>query len=366
MPKPSTPAAQYSCKFSGVTPPVGISNESFGSTARQAFRILGGSCSPGKAFTASAPKRSAAKASVGVAHPGMLRRPSSLVLLMTDSSMLGLTMSMPPASATLCTSSATSTVPAPTTTSAGTLSASSLMLEKASGEFRGTSTIRKPASTTTLPTSTASSGLIPLKIVTMGQALTASIHFSLALAAASLCCSCCQTRQKPLVTASAPEIISASMLQMREKARLYLSHNESVPTMVTAEGRAPDAVASRISWPRRIPDKYEERLCGGNVPAKPSVRHVNRWFNMPPGDALRSRPASKACQSQEEASCISLPKIECFVNTSNISPVILVWKDTMLPAEVHAHLECVPGSTKRLSFAGSLFNLAEMAMAPSS
>ena len=64
--------------FSGVMPPTGSSGTSAGSTARQAFNAAGPSVSAGNSLSASAPARSAANASLGVATPGTQARSGSL------------------------------------------------------------------------------------------------------------------------------------------------------------------------------------------------------------------------------------------------------------------------------------------------
>mmetsp|Transcript_141670 Transcript_141670/g.394968 ORF Transcript_141670/g.394968 Transcript_141670/m.394968 type:complete len:218 (+) Transcript_141670:117-770(+) len=172
-PKPLAPADQYAAMFSSVTPPTGISSVPFGRIAFHALMMFGGICSPGKAFSALAPCRSAARASVGVATPGKLTRPIARVLRITCSSMLGLTTSMPPASATKATSSSVSTVPAPTTTLCGRPSARILMLSSARGEFRGTSTMVIPASTSAFPVANASCDSSPRRMATTGHARSA-------------------------------------------------------------------------------------------------------------------------------------------------------------------------------------------------
>ncbi len=100
--------------FSGVMPPTGNIGNSFGRTARNDFNTFGGLASAGNSLIASAPALIIRNASVGVAKPGTTKRLRRLAASMTRSSACGITMSLPPASATFVTCSQSVTVPAPT------------------------------------------------------------------------------------------------------------------------------------------------------------------------------------------------------------------------------------------------------------
>ena len=84
--------------------------------------------SAGNAFSASAPALSAAKASVGVATPGIAIRPRALAAAITATSACGMTIRSPPASATAATSAGVFTVPAPISASGGAIARIALML----------------------------------------------------------------------------------------------------------------------------------------------------------------------------------------------------------------------------------------------
>src|SRR4051794_12775710 len=130
--------------------------------------------SAGKSLRAAAPALSAAKPSVGVATPGRQARPAALAARTTSGSPCGMTTSRPPASCSLRTSAGSSTVPAPTTTSGGSAFASLAMLANGSGELSGTSIRLKPASTSVVPTASASSGTRPRRMATSGRASKAA------------------------------------------------------------------------------------------------------------------------------------------------------------------------------------------------
>src|SRR5215204_411626 len=99
--------------LSGLMPPTGSSSVSFGTTARQAFTTIGGRFSAGNILSPAAPHFSAAKASVGVATPGVQASPAATARAITAASPCGMTTSRPPASRTRSTSAGSSTVPAP-------------------------------------------------------------------------------------------------------------------------------------------------------------------------------------------------------------------------------------------------------------
>ena len=120
----------------------------------------------GKNLSADAPIRSANRASVGVKTPGIVTRPSSLACPMTSSSMFGLTINRPPALATLRTSAAESTVPAPTSADAGKTEAMRSIDVNGSGELSGTSTASIPASSTICAIAAASLGCMPRRMAT--------------------------------------------------------------------------------------------------------------------------------------------------------------------------------------------------------
>ena len=84
----------------GVMPPTGKTAIPAGSMARHALReAVGPSVSAGNSLSPSAPARSAANASLGVATPGrQAMSPAALAALITSGSVCGITTSRPPAS----------------------------------------------------------------------------------------------------------------------------------------------------------------------------------------------------------------------------------------------------------------------------
>ena len=98
-------------------PPTGKKRVPSGNTLRIARNTVGGSSSAGNSFSPSAPLASAANPSLGVAMPGMLTSPDVFVARITCVSTCGVTINLPPASATSYTSAAFITVPAPISTS---------------------------------------------------------------------------------------------------------------------------------------------------------------------------------------------------------------------------------------------------------
>src|SRR6478736_2443523 len=157
--------------LSGLMPPTGSTIVPGGSTARHALMICGGTASAGKSLIASAPALRAAKASVGVATPGVHIKRSSLARRITATSACGMTIRLPPTSRTPLTLSGSRTVPAPMSTESGISRARISMLLKGSGEFSGTSMMRNPASTRRIPTLLASSGRRPLRMATRGRSV---------------------------------------------------------------------------------------------------------------------------------------------------------------------------------------------------
>ncbi len=154
---------------SGVTPPTTNTGALGGKTAFIAFSTAGDAASAGNSFSPSAPAARAAKASPGVNMPGRLTRPRALAAAITAASVLGETISLPPASATASTASTVSTVPAPTSRRSPKASLMRRMLSSGSGELSGTSRERKPASCRTAAISRASSGLSPRRMATRGS-----------------------------------------------------------------------------------------------------------------------------------------------------------------------------------------------------
>mmetsp|Transcript_10573 Transcript_10573/g.27994 ORF Transcript_10573/g.27994 Transcript_10573/m.27994 type:complete len:390 (+) Transcript_10573:1282-2451(+) len=257
-------------------------------------------------------------------------------------------MSAPPTSATLSTSCVVSTVPAPTTTSSGTALARSPMLVTASGEFMGTSIMRKPAATRASPTATTSLGFTPRRIATRGQAAMALSNRAFNFTASRLAFRLFQSSRSPWTTASWPGTIFAAMPKTDPNARRYRSHSAPLPTRVTASGRASPLQAPRSSWPISTPERKEGSASGGKLPARPSVRQAKMCDRSPPLVPLRATPASKASQWSALPGSINLPKIEWLLSTSKNSPVICVSNDTTPSVDdQRAHFECVPGSTKR-------------------
>ena len=82
-PNPDAPAFIYVLIFSGVIPPTGSTGKGLGSTALMALKTSGGALSAGKSLSASAPRLIAAKASVGVAIPGIVINPPSFAAVIT-------------------------------------------------------------------------------------------------------------------------------------------------------------------------------------------------------------------------------------------------------------------------------------------
>ena len=161
---------------SGVIPPTGRSGTSGGNTALHAFTTAGGSASPGKSFSPSAPAASAAKPSVGVATPGRHQAPALFAARITSGSECGMTMSLPPASTVFRAASGDMTVPAPISASSPKRCARISIERNGSGELSGTSIRRKPASTSAAPIGSASSGVMPRRIATSGSAAIASFR----------------------------------------------------------------------------------------------------------------------------------------------------------------------------------------------
>src|SRR5580704_1030078 len=155
-------------------PPTGMSRVSFGSTARIERTTLGAIISPGKSLSASAPAASAAKASLGVATPGIETRPRFFAARTTSASKFGETTRRAPASAICATACVSRTVPAPIRRRVAKHVAIRAMLTSGEGEFNGTSRMRKPPSKSTVATSTASSGRSPRKMAISGSLANAS------------------------------------------------------------------------------------------------------------------------------------------------------------------------------------------------
>ena len=156
-------------RLSGVMPPTGMNSVCFGNTERSARSTSGPASSAGNSFSPSAPAASAAKPSVGVTIPGVQTMPSALAARITAASACGMTMTPAPASRTACAASTEVTVPAPIRQVSPKRSASSRMLTSGSGEFNGTSMMRRPASTRAVATGIASSGVRPRRIATKGD-----------------------------------------------------------------------------------------------------------------------------------------------------------------------------------------------------
>src|SRR3954447_13520999 len=159
-------------------PPTGSSATSAGSTARHAFSDAVPSVSAGNSFRASAPARRAANASLGVATPGRQAMPAAFAASITRASVCGVTTILPPAWRSRPTSAGSITVPAPTSASSPNRSANTWILTNGSGELRGTSRIRKPASTSAGPIATASVGRKPRRTATSGSSATARVSRS--------------------------------------------------------------------------------------------------------------------------------------------------------------------------------------------
>ena len=153
----------------GADPPTTSSGTSLGSTARCPFTTAGEAPSAGNSFSPVAPARSASNASEGVKKPGRETRPAAAVASMTGGKVLGETMTRPPTSRALATSSAVSTVPAPIKALSPKRRARRSMLAKGSGELSGTSMIRMPASKIASPIASTSSGVTPRMIATSGH-----------------------------------------------------------------------------------------------------------------------------------------------------------------------------------------------------
>src|SRR5882672_4007721 len=88
------------------------------------------------------------------------------------SSACGITMILPPASATFETCSQEVTVPAPIITLSPKRFASLMMLDRGSGELSGTSIMQNPVSTNAAPISSASPGLTPRRMAISGHRLS--------------------------------------------------------------------------------------------------------------------------------------------------------------------------------------------------
>ncbi len=146
-----------------------------GNTARSARRCCGPYVAAGNSFSWLAPTATARRASVAVAKPGMTCRFSRNAWPITGSSQFGATMRRPPAWCVRPTCSTLRTVPAPMTQSCRSQAARAAMLAKGSGELRGTSIMRIPASYTMLAVSTTRAGVTPRRIAISGTAAEVSV-----------------------------------------------------------------------------------------------------------------------------------------------------------------------------------------------
>src|SRR5205814_4531049 len=117
-PKPAAPASTHGFIVPALTPPTTSTRIPAGSTVRCARSTDGELASAGNSLSACPPAATALSPSVGVAYPGRDARPAAAVALMTLVSVLGDTISRPPAIRTASTSRTVSTVPAPTRTPA--------------------------------------------------------------------------------------------------------------------------------------------------------------------------------------------------------------------------------------------------------
>ncbi len=175
MPAPAAPAARQAARLPGVMPPTGHRPVPGGSTEAKAFRPAGPITSAGNSLSACAPAARAAKASVGVATPGIASMPSSRARAITAESRFGATISRPPARFTASTSATDSIVPPPTSASGGAKAAMRSMACSAPGRFSGTSTMRQPASNRRSATSAARSGSRPRRMATSGRSTAGKV-----------------------------------------------------------------------------------------------------------------------------------------------------------------------------------------------
>ena len=157
----------------GEIPPTASRRVPFGRTARMALTPAGEAISAGNSFSASAPASSASKASDTVKKPGSDSRPFDLLARITSISVLGETITVPPASATRSTSLVFRTVPAPTSALPSRFLAKRRIEVNGSGEFSGTSMMPMPATTIASAIASTSSGVTPRRIATNGMAASA-------------------------------------------------------------------------------------------------------------------------------------------------------------------------------------------------
>ena len=159
---------------SGVMPPTASTGTPRGRTARSALMTAGDPASAGKNLRPCAPAAMAAKPSLGVKKPGSDARPAATVAAMTWVSVDGDTTNCPPAAATRWTLSTSTTVPAPMRMSSLASADNRVIDSNGSGEFSGTSRIWMPAAISASPMATTSSGRMPRRTATSGQAAKAA------------------------------------------------------------------------------------------------------------------------------------------------------------------------------------------------
>mmetsp|Transcript_29645 Transcript_29645/g.81574 ORF Transcript_29645/g.81574 Transcript_29645/m.81574 type:complete len:269 (+) Transcript_29645:194-1000(+) len=149
-----------------------------GRPSRQARTLSGEGAPAGRMQRPSAPRRSAACASVGVQTPAMPTRPRARARPSTAAEPCGLSTKRPPAAWASRTSPSPRTPLAPTATSAGSAAASSRRLAAAPRPPRGTAKARTPAATSASASGRASCGSTPSRTATTGLASRAASQHS--------------------------------------------------------------------------------------------------------------------------------------------------------------------------------------------